>query len=280
MADRKLTDLSSHTSSALATGDLLHIVDISEAAAVDKNKSITVGEVDKRYQGTGFATDTTTYAMPDSESIFAGDTSSGAFTVTLPTAVGKTGKVVRVIKTNAQRNKLTVDGNGAETIAGSASYFMLGHDECMTLVSDGSNWQILAWDEGRDIVTTNTFTENNNIDDNQLVITFKRECMVIKDMTTTWSGSAGSAVSVQWVLPDSLTIDTTRRNATAGSITNHEATFYGWAMVFQTGWIPHTMKYASTTSLNFAWSGTGLLYSALTASDGMHFHSNVEIPIA
>jgi hypothetical protein len=41
MADRKITELTSLT--APATGDLLPIVDVSEAANVDKNKSITFG---------------------------------------------------------------------------------------------------------------------------------------------------------------------------------------------------------------------------------------------
>jgi hypothetical protein len=41
MADRKITDLTSLT--APATGDLLPIVDVSEAANVDKNKKITFG---------------------------------------------------------------------------------------------------------------------------------------------------------------------------------------------------------------------------------------------
>ena len=41
MADRKISDLSALTSPA--TGDLLPIVDVSEAANVDKNKSITFG---------------------------------------------------------------------------------------------------------------------------------------------------------------------------------------------------------------------------------------------
>ena len=43
MADRKISDLTALTTPA--TGDLLPIVDISEAAAADKNKSITVGEL-------------------------------------------------------------------------------------------------------------------------------------------------------------------------------------------------------------------------------------------
>jgi len=43
MANRKISDLTALT--APATGDLLPIVDISEAAAADKNKKITFGEL-------------------------------------------------------------------------------------------------------------------------------------------------------------------------------------------------------------------------------------------
>jgi hypothetical protein len=43
MANRKISDLTALT--APATGDLLPIVDISEAVAADKNKKITYGEL-------------------------------------------------------------------------------------------------------------------------------------------------------------------------------------------------------------------------------------------
>jgi hypothetical protein len=43
MANRKISDLTALT--APASGDLLPIVDISEAAAADKNKKITIGEL-------------------------------------------------------------------------------------------------------------------------------------------------------------------------------------------------------------------------------------------
>ena len=42
MADRKITDLSALAAGSQATGDLLTIVDVSEGAAADKNKKITV----------------------------------------------------------------------------------------------------------------------------------------------------------------------------------------------------------------------------------------------
>ena len=42
MADRKITELSAMSAGGQATGDLLTIVDVSEAAAADKNKKITM----------------------------------------------------------------------------------------------------------------------------------------------------------------------------------------------------------------------------------------------
>ena len=42
MADRKCTDLTALAAGSQATGDLLMIVDVSESAAADKNKKITV----------------------------------------------------------------------------------------------------------------------------------------------------------------------------------------------------------------------------------------------
>ena len=42
MADRKITDLTALAAGSQATGDLLTIVDVSESAAADKNKKITV----------------------------------------------------------------------------------------------------------------------------------------------------------------------------------------------------------------------------------------------
>ena len=42
MADRKITDLTALAAGSQATSDLLTIVDVSEGAAADKNKKITV----------------------------------------------------------------------------------------------------------------------------------------------------------------------------------------------------------------------------------------------
>ena len=42
MADRKITDLTALAAGSQATGDLLTIVDVSEGAAADKNKKLSL----------------------------------------------------------------------------------------------------------------------------------------------------------------------------------------------------------------------------------------------
>jgi len=49
VANRKLTELTTITSSELAADDIMHLVDVSEPANVDKNKTIKVSELDERY---------------------------------------------------------------------------------------------------------------------------------------------------------------------------------------------------------------------------------------
>ena len=51
MADRKITDLTALAAGSQATGDLVTIVDVSEAAAADKNKKMTVENLFKGIPG-------------------------------------------------------------------------------------------------------------------------------------------------------------------------------------------------------------------------------------
>lgn len=69
-------------------------------------------------------------------------TSGGPFTITLPTALNHTGKVYTF--KNLTANAITVDGNGAETIDGAATFILNTQNESLTIWSDGTNWKILA----------------------------------------------------------------------------------------------------------------------------------------
>jgi len=69
-------------------------------------------------------------------------TTGPAFTVTLPTAVGNTGAQFIFIDTsgNANNFNVTIDGNGAETIDGVATYVINIPRETLSIVSNGTSW--------------------------------------------------------------------------------------------------------------------------------------------
>lgn len=70
------------------------------------------------------------------------DCTSGTFTVTLPTAVGITGREY-VVK-NSGTGVITIDGNGSETIDGQTTWSLPAQYDSITVVSDGANWIIIG----------------------------------------------------------------------------------------------------------------------------------------
>jgi hypothetical protein len=69
------------------------------------------------------------------------DTTGGAFTVTLPTAVSNQATII--VKKTAGTNILTVDGAGSETIDGGLTAELYEAQESITLISDNANWLII-----------------------------------------------------------------------------------------------------------------------------------------
>lgn len=61
-------------------------------------------------------------------------------TLSLPTAVGNTGKMFYVKKIDAGVGKTIIDANSTETIDGSLTVELVSQHETATLVSDGTNW--------------------------------------------------------------------------------------------------------------------------------------------
>lgn len=74
----------------------------------------------------------------------ASSSGTGLYTVTLPTAVGITGRVYVIRKTDNSANAVKIDANGTETINGSLTIDLTSHYGCVTLQSDGANWMIIA----------------------------------------------------------------------------------------------------------------------------------------
>ena len=67
---------------------------------------------------------------------------SGTFTITLPTAVGVTGKPYTVKKTDSGTTT-TIATTASQTIDGATTRTILVQYESVTMVSDGSNWHVV-----------------------------------------------------------------------------------------------------------------------------------------
>lgn len=87
---------------------------------------------------------TANYTALTTDTVILCDASSASFTITLYTAVGNTGRVLEIIRTDQTlANSLTIDGNSSETIGGAATKKLMTQGEKIKIVSDGTNWQIL-----------------------------------------------------------------------------------------------------------------------------------------
>lgn len=86
---------------------------------------------------------TADHTATDSDNLILCDAATGSITITLPTALGRIGKVFRIKKIDSSGNSVTADGNGSETIDGSTTASLTVQYEAITIASDGSNWHIL-----------------------------------------------------------------------------------------------------------------------------------------
>jgi len=91
------------------------------------------------------AVKTTTYAILTTDSAVLTDATSGSFTVTLPTAVGVAGKTYTIKRTDQTlANAVTIATTSSQTIDGATTRKLCTQYEQFTIVSDGSNWQVLS----------------------------------------------------------------------------------------------------------------------------------------
>jgi len=89
-------------------------------------------------------TKTADYTAQYTDYYILADATAGAFTVTLPTAVGHTGKEFEVKRTSVNVNVVHVQTTSAQTIDGaSPPYDLNAPKQAAKLVSDGSGWQLV-----------------------------------------------------------------------------------------------------------------------------------------
>ena len=113
--------------------DVNQNVNIGNATSIGKAKFSVEGSV-----AFGYSAQTGAYTATITDHVI--NCTANTFTVTLPTAVGITGRQY-VIK-NSGAGVITVDGNAAETIDGAADATLATQYDSITLASDGANWVI------------------------------------------------------------------------------------------------------------------------------------------
>jgi hypothetical protein len=88
---------------------------------------------------------TTTYSIANTDDFVRADASSGSFTATLYSAVGSTGRVVKVKRLDQTlANAVTIATTGGQTIDGVSTKKLATQYEEITFVSDGANWIVLG----------------------------------------------------------------------------------------------------------------------------------------
>ncbi len=84
---------------------------------------------------------TANYTLTESDHYVSVDATAGAVTITLPASAStRVGKRYTVNKIDAGGNAVTVDGNGAETIEGSANVSLATQWSKVTVVNNGTSW--------------------------------------------------------------------------------------------------------------------------------------------
>lgn len=88
-------------------------------------------------------TKTADYTAVSTDSVILVDATGGAVTITLPTAVGISGKAFYIKRLNAGANTVTVDANAAETVDDGLTAVLTVQYEAITIVSDNVEWWIV-----------------------------------------------------------------------------------------------------------------------------------------
>ena len=92
-------------------------------------------------QQTATITTATTLDL-SSRNVFV-DASTGALTITLPSALSAEGRYFNIKKIDGTANAVTVDADGSETIDGGVTASLASQYDSLSVISDGAEWFII-----------------------------------------------------------------------------------------------------------------------------------------
>ncbi len=194
--------------------------------------------------GSGGGSSQTTFATQSSSQTLPASTfgttqklnaASGNLTITLPTAVGQSGKFIEFVKTDNSANSARLVGTGSEQIASTTSLFLYSQNDAVTVRSDGANWQVVSDNRGSvgqsksylrgrpgaspqtvsavgdlTLTQTNAFGSDISVSSNQITLTTGKTYRLTANIFADFAAST-DGMTVEWV--DST--NTTLPNSTA-----------------------------------------------------------------
>lgn len=145
----------------------LQVSSTSKFTVDSSGNAVASGSITSAGLVKAYVAKTSAYTLTTADEVVAASTSGGAFSLTLPTAVGNTGRVFTIKKTDTSANALTIATTSSQTIDGSTTRILNGQGARIKVVSNGSNWEILASTERYFIsYSTNAagaVTDGNNV---------------------------------------------------------------------------------------------------------------------
>ncbi len=164
---------------------------------------------------TVISSQTATYAILASDEFIPCNVSGGAFTATLPTAVGATGKIYKIKRMDQTLGTaLTIATTSAQTIDGSTTTTLDTQYEMLEVMSDGSNWHILRRhipDVQTAYTPTGTWSSNTTY-----AATWSRigdKIRILAKVSLTGAPTGSFTIN----LPSNLSMDSTKLNTAVGS---------------------------------------------------------------
>jgi hypothetical protein len=101
--------------------------------------ALTISKIGSVPVSSNYVSKTGTYTASSSD--FVIDCTANTFTVSLPTAVGITGKQYCI--KNSGTGVITVDANGSQTIDGELTRILSVQYGAIWIISDGANWKVI-----------------------------------------------------------------------------------------------------------------------------------------
>ena len=142
MAAKNSTDeINQRTPETVLRSTHKFLIDSDDGQSNFSTKSIELGLMKQKSVKSITATP---YSQLEDDDIILVDATIAPVIVNLIPSANKSGKQIIVKKIDVSANAVTIDPNAAETIDGAATNVLASQYDSITLVSDGTNWIIVA----------------------------------------------------------------------------------------------------------------------------------------